>query len=790
MAPTHDEVTVVAGRSPALTVEGGSVCRRLPRLEDARLLLGDGRYVADLGSRGALHLRLLRSQHPHGVIKSIEIPSDLDGGFVYTAKDLADPPLAVRARYQPGDKSMPEWPLLAHDRVRYVGEPVAAVLADSAYRAEDIADQVYVDVEPLPAVVDPRTPLDGATPLHDSHPDNVLFSTRLEVGAQNDTKPFRTIRRSFRTRRHTGVPMETRGCLASVTGTTVTIWSSTQMPQLLRELIADTLGWSEDRVRILVPDIGGAFGTKGSAFPDEVLVAALAAATGRTVRWVEDRSENLVAGIHARDHRHELELDVNEEGRILALRADLTIDCGAYPVWPQTASLEAQMALTVLPGPYDIRGYECNSRAVATNKAPLGTYRGVARPSCAFSLERLIDEAARELGIDPVEMRARNLVRDFPYTTTTDLHYDSGSYLEALRLAADVVGHERRAARHRVRPDEPSARPPLLRGVGFASFVEQSAHVPPWARPGTGIVLAPDRVQVAVNQDGQVAVEAGLTSHGQGQETTLAQAVADRLGVAPEGVLVHCGGESRGLYSMGTVASRSAVVAGNTAAAAAEELAERLRDLASRRLGVPVTTLRLRDGHVVAAQGSVSLAELAMAHPTGVDRAGRSVLAADALYDGCPDGTFSNACHAAVVDVDAETGQVHVRRYVVVEDCGTVLNPIVVDGQIHGGVAQGIGSALYEELVYDDAGQIVTTTFMDYRMPSTMEIPNIELIHLNSPGPNRLGVKGMGESGAIGPMAAIANAVADAVGPELASRVVEVPLAPTRVWAILQGSAS
>lgn len=771
------------------TVEGASVGARLPRFEDARLLAGHGQYVADLGARGSLHLRLVRSQYPHGIIKGIEVPSDLQGAIVLTAQDLADPPLAVRARYQPGDKPMPEWPLLAYDKVRYVGEPVVAVLAESAYLAEDIADQVFVDVEPLPPVVDAQTAATGGSSLHDSHPDNVLFSTRVEVGAPAQVKPFRTVRRRFRTHRHTGVPMETRGCLASVTGTTVTIWSSTQMPQLLRQLIADTLDWNEDRIRILVPDIGGAFGTKGSAFPDEVLIAALAAATGRTVRWVEDRRENLMAGIHARDHVQELELDVDEEGHILALKADITIDCGAYPVWPQTASLEAQMALTVLPGPYDIRNYTCDTRAVATNKAPLGTYRGVARPSCAFSLERLIDETARELGISPVEMRARNLVKDFPYTTVTDLHYDSGSHVEALQLAFKAVEQDRWIDR-----DSPvstnGGRPRLLRGIGFASFVEQSAHVPPWAQPGAGVVLAPDHVQVSINTDGKIAVEAGLTSHGQGQETTLAQVVADRLGVRPQAVLVHCGGESKGLYSMGTLASRSAVVSGNTSAVAAERLAEKLRDLAATQLDVPAADLRLQDGEVRSSGGSVAFADIAKAHPTGVDRGGKSVLSADALYEGSGDGTFSNACHAAVVDIDTETGQVYVRRYVVVEDCGTVLNPLVVDGQVHGGVAQGIGSALLEELVYDDAGQIITTTFMDYRMPSAMEVPNVEVIHLSSPGSNKLGVKGMGESGAIGPMAAIANAVADAVGPDLASRVNETPLVPSRVWEILQGSSA
>jgi carbon-monoxide dehydrogenase large subunit len=779
----HDEPNEQAASST-------NVGRSLPRVEDLRLLAGGGRYLADIASPQALHLRLVRSPEAHGVIRGIELPEDIGDAIIITAMDLPGAPLVARPRYQPGDQPMPEWPLLAYDRVRYVGEPVVAVLAESPYLAEDLADQVIIDIEPLPPTVDPSVRSD--TPLHEEYPDNVLFTARAESGEPCQADPFRTVRRSFRTRRHTGVPMETRGCLASVSGSSVTIWSSTQVPHLLRALIADTMGLSEASIRVEVPDIGGAFGMKGHAFPDEALVAALAVTTGRTVRWVEDRSENLTAGIHARDHRHQLELDVDEDGHILALRAELTIDCGAYPVWPQTASLEAQMAATILPGPYRIQNYRCVSRAVATNKAPLGTYRGVARPSCAFSLERLIDEAAQELGIDPVEMRLRNLVTEFPYTSATGLEYDSGSYVESLELAHEAVRGDRtghQAAGQTDGPHQGTDGPSMLRGVGFASFVEQSAHLPPWALPGTGVVLAPDRVEVAVDAAGQVSVEAGVTSHGQGQETTLAQIVSDRLGVPVGSVTVHCGGSSQGLYSMGTLASRSAVVAGNTAYMAAGRLAQTLSNLAAQRLGVDPGELRLQDGSVTSDTGSVAFAELAAAHPSAVDRHGHSVITAEAIYEGSSGGTFSNACHAAVVDVDPGTGQVHLRRYVVVEDCGTVINPLVVDGQIHGGVAQGIGSALYEELIYDEDGQLLTTTLMDYRLPSTMEVPDVEVLHLSSRANNSLGVKGMGESGAIGPMAAIANAVADAVGPGFASKIREVPLTPSRVWQILQDGA-
>lgn len=758
------------GRTAEVLDRRPLVGQRLPRIEDRRLITGAARYVDDLRLDGMLHLRLVRSPSAHGRVISIQTATEVPGALVLTAADLGDAD-RLRARYQPSDRPMPDWPLLASDRVRYVGDPVAAVLAGTPYEAEDAAEEVYADIEDLEPIVDPTQVPAGALPLHESFPDNVLFRAEIASGEEPTGPDIRTIRRRFRTRRHTGVPMETRGCLARVEGDQLMIWASTQMPHLLRTAVADTLGWSEDRVRVRVPDIGGGFGVKGHVYADEVLVAVLAVKTGRPVKWIEDRNENLVASIHARDHRYEVELDVDRDGHILSLRADITIDCGAYPVWPQTAALEAQMAATVLPGPYRIPHYHCVSRAVATNKAPHGTYRGVARPSSTFSLERLIDEAARELGIDPIDMRLRNVVTEFPHLSPTGLEYDAGSYEEAIVAARDAVALERSRTAPR--------REGMLTGVGFACFIEQAAHVPPWARPTSNVVKMQDRVEVVVDADGQVTVDAGVSTHGQGHETTLAQVVADRLGLPLTSVRIRYGDTDRSPYSMGTLASRSAVVAGNTAAAAAERLAERLKQLASAELGVGVDVMDVAGGEVSGGGRSVRIGDLAASQ----GEAGE--LGADAIYDGPSAGTFSNACHAAVVDIDVGTGQVYVRRYVVVEDCGTMVNPLVVDGQLHGGVAQGIGSALYEELVYDDDGQLITGTFMDYRLPSTLEVPDIEIRHQSTPAANPLGVKGMGESGAIGPMAAIANAVADALGPDRAGHVVEVPLVPWRVWAIL-----
>jgi carbon-monoxide dehydrogenase large subunit len=765
-------------------VQRGTLGAALPRLEDRRLLGGEARYLADLPATGALHLRLVRSIEAHGLIHRIGLPPARPGAWVITAADLGSPALALHARYQPGQAPMPDRPLLAADRVRFVGEPVAAVLAGDQYEAEDLAERVTVDIEPLPAAVDPQIPPPPGWPLHSTHPDNILYRELIESGQPDTRITCRTVRRIFRTRRHSGVPLETRGCLASVTGGVLTVWSSTQVPHLLRSAIADTLHRPEGGIHVHVPDVGGGFGVKGHAYPEEVLTAALAVLTGRTVRWVEDRCEHLQASIHARDHRHTVELDVDDNGRFLALRAHLVIDCGAYLVWPQTAALEARMAANVLPGPYTIENYRCQTEAVCTNKSPLGTYRGVARPSAVFSIERLVDEAALEVGLDAVEIRRRNLITQFPYTTCTGLTYDSGSYLECLAAAAAAVEQDRGTAPglagNGVRETS--------RGVGFACFVEQSAHIPPWAAPSSGLVLAPDKVMVSVDGTGRIIVDAGITSHGQGQETTLAQVVAEMLGILADSVAVRCGGES--LYSMGTLASRSAVIAGNAAAAAADALASQLRAHGARDLGVEPSGVQLSDVRVVARQGSVTFAELARNHPTCLTADGQPGLSAEAIYEGFPGGTFSNACHAAVVEVDRGTGQVRVCRYVVAEDCGKIINPLVVNGQIEGGVVQGIGSALLEELIYEDNGQLVTTTLMDYRLPSMLEAPTIEIAHLESPAANPLGVKGVGESGAIGPMAAVANAVADALGPGLAGKVTEVPLLPARVWAILQGEAS
>lgn len=783
-------VAVAAPAAPTVGDPAHAVGRSFRRAEDVRLLAGHGLYLADLPAAGALSLRLVRSPVPHGRLRAVGLPELPEGCAAFTAEDLGRP--VVRALYRPKGQVMPDWPLLAFEKVRYVGEPVAAVLAPDPYLAEDLAEMVEVDVDELDPVVDPFA--DGPALLHDGYPGNVIFETERSVGSATPPPGSRTVRRRFRVGRHSAIPMETRGCLAASEGGHLTVWSSSQVPELLRLFLADVLTLDPAVVHVNVPDVGGGFGVKGHAYPDEALVALLTLRTGRPVRWIEDRAEHLMASIHARDETFDLALTVAPSGELVAFEADVTVDSGAYPAWPQTSALEAQMSVAVLPGPYRLPAYRVRARAVCTNKAPFGTYRGVARPGVTFAVERLMDEAARELGLSPVELRARNLVTEFPYESPGGLTYDAGSYLEALEVAADALAGE-----GRVRLGEaPDVRAVdgghpadgRLRGIGFACFVEQSAHVPPWARRENGIVAAPDCVAVTIDGAGRVSVAAGLSSHGQGQETTLAQVASDRLGVPLDAVTVVYGRTDLGLFSMGTLASRSAVVAGNTCAAAADRIAATLRSHAADALGCAPEEVRLTGGQAVDGRGgsAVGLDELvrryAPAGPTG-DGAG-AVLRATAEYEGPLGGTFSNAVHAAAVSVDPATGVVEVDRYVVVEDCGTMINPMIVNGQVQGGVAQGIGGALYEQLSYDEQGQLVTTTFMDYRLPSTMEVPRVEIRHLQTPSATALGTKGMGESGAIGPMAAIGNALADALGPAGAELVVETPFTPPAVWELIQ----
>jgi len=771
---------------------------RVARTEDRRLVDGSARFLDDLQLPGMLHLTLVRSTEAHATIDAVDtaglaaLPFE---AWAVTGAELGDPvPAIVADCDKPGFQSS-RMPLLASAEVRFVGEPVVAVLAPTPHEAEDAAEEVVVSYHPLPAVLDPvAAQAAGAPRVHDPWDSNVFIRRHQAVGdlADAERRADHVVRGRFRTRRHTGMPMENRGCMAAVDPRTgvLTLWSSTQIPHLVRSLVAEVLEWPEHLLRVVAPDVGGGFGIKGHVFVEEILVCTLAQRLGRPVKWVEDRREHLLASVHARDHLHEVEAFVTGEGRILGLRAQVLVDCGAYSVWPWTAPMEAGMAASVLPGPYDIQAYEVTDVSVATNKCPLGTYRGVARPSANFSIERLMDEIARVTGVDPLEVRLRNVVREFPYTSATGLVYDSGSYAESLETVREVLDYPR--LRQELAAMRAGGR---LVGMGLSCFMEQTAHGKvEFAKRGLPVVFGYESAQVTMDPHGKVVVTTGIQSHGQGLETTLAQIAADELGVDLDDVIVYHGDTAMAPYGLGTWGSRAAVNAGGAVSHAATVLRDQLLAVAAHHLEIAPQDLEIGAG-TVRARGvpskQLAVAEIARQLHHRPDLLPEDVgpgMQTTKFYAADGRGTFSNSCHAAVVEVDPDTGQVQVLRYLVVEDCGRMINPLIVEGQVHGGVAQGIGSALLEELVYDDAGQLVTTTLADYRMPSTMEIPDVEVLHLETLSPRTTyGIKGMGEGGAIAPMAAIANAVADAVGPDRAAAVNDVPLTPDRVWRILSG---
>ena len=753
------------------------------------MVTGRARYLDDLTPPGALHLQLVRAQYAHGTIAGIDasaLREAFPDALLFTGADIGD--LAVRAAQDYPEFQASVQPVLARDRLRFVGEPVAAVLTEDPYSAEDAAELVEVEAEPLPVLADVETALaPGAPPLHDGWRGNLFVERQMKGGdlAAARAAAVHVIRRSYRTHRQAGVPLECRGVIAELdaAGEMLTVRSSTQIPHLLRTYLSEELDWPENRLRVVAPEVGGGFGVKGHVFVEEVLVAWLAIETGRPVKWVEDRREHLMASIHAREHRHELEAYVSEDGKLLGLKADITVDVGAYSVWPFTAASDPGMVAKVLPGPYDFQAYEATFRAVATNKCPIGTYRGVGRPSAVFSLERLMDEIAVELGLDAYEIRRRNLITRFPYKNVLGFTYDAGSYAESLERMEELLAPDRARAAANSDPDRRI-------GVGIACYLEQSAHgTPDFTRRRVPIEAGYESARVEMEPDGGVVVSTGLQCHGQGHETTFAQLAAEQLGISPEDVVVRHGDTLNSPYSVGTWGSRGAVLGGGAVHRAAGEIREKLRAIAAQHLQAAPGELVLADGaaRVVGEGGrSIPLRKLARwAHrnlenlPEGMTPG----LSATVFLDGPPDGTYSNACHGAVVEIDLRTGRLELVRFVAVEDCGTVINPTIVEGQVRGGVAQGIGSALLEEFVYDAEGQPLTTTFADYLMPGATDMPDIEVHHIVTPSPlTELGMKGMGEGGAIGPPAAIANAIADA----LKVPVRATPFTANRVWDLIQ----
>jgi carbon-monoxide dehydrogenase large subunit len=760
------------------------VGRALPRSEDSALLQGHGRFTAD-EAVGASSLCFVRSPLARGRIAGIEAP---EGALVITAADLQDVspirPLLHRPDYVPVAQ-----PILPDKLIAFAGQAVAAVIAASRPEAEDLAEQVFVDIEPDDCVTDVREATSPDAPaVHAQAPGNVLVEGRIETTgfAQAFASAASVVEIETRSGRQSAAPLEGRAGLAVPDRRTgrITLTASTQMPHMLRTGIADCLGMREGELRVVAPDVGGGFGQKMSLIPEYVLLVWAARRFGKPVSWIEDRRENLTASFHSRDQRHGVRAAFARDGRLLAVEADIVCNVGAWSCYPVTCGVEPLMAMAEFPGPYDFRQYKVRARAIATNTCPMAPYRGVSRPAITFSMERLMDCAAAKLGIDPVDIRRTNLIAAFPYTSATGIGYDEGSYLGSLEAMAETID----VPAFRRRQEEERAAGRYL-GLGLSVFNERSGYgTPAFAARSMDITPGYERVEIAMDPSGGVEARIGASPHGQGLQQALRQLIADELGLEPNDIRVIHGDTDATPYGWGTFASRSMVIAGGACKLAAGKLASRMRRVAAVLLQAEEARIELMDGQarVRGTGSSVSIRELARAafhksHQFGNDA--DSGLMAFATYD--PPGTYSNACHAAIVDVDIETGGVRIERFIAVEDAGVVVNPLLADGQVAGGIAQGIANALYEEIVYDEAGNNLTSSLADYLVPTAREVPPIEIHHLATMSDATITkAKGLGEGGAIGAPAAVVNAICDALRP-FGVQLFELPATPQRILAAI-----
>ncbi|HEX9820809.1 MAG TPA: xanthine dehydrogenase family protein molybdopterin-binding subunit [Methylomirabilota bacterium] len=758
------------------------------RREDARFLAGRGRYVTDLPFESALHVALVRSPHAHARIVRVDTDAararpGVRGVFIL--EDLPElrgalpPPVVPAVSVKPYRQSA-----LVDGVARFAGEPVAVVVAGDPYRASDAAEAVRVDYAPLPAVVDPEQAVRPDAPcVHAGWGTNVAAAVALgsgDVDAALGRAPV-VVTRRFRCGRVTALPLEPRAVAARWDPVTpaLHVWSSTQMPYAVRQRVAEALGLPLDTVRVVAPDVGGGFGTKGPVYPEDVIVAALARRLGAAVRWTDTRRESFVSTAHAGDQVHTATLALDRDGRILALADDFLIDAGAY--LPRGAVV-ANVTATHLVGLYRLPAFRCRGRIVVTHKVPSAPYRGAGRTQAVFVAERLMDIAARELGLDPVELRRRNLIepgampyrRDLPYRNGMPIVHDSGDYPALLETALTRAGYaafrERQAA---------ARREGRLLGIGLAAYNEATGIGPH------------EGAHVSVEATGGVRVTVGVPSQGQGHETTLGQVCAARLGVPLASVAVTAGDTARFPASNGTYASRVTVVVGNAVARAAEAVADRIRRVAARALECDPADVVIEGGRAHVRGATDRAVELAALHalsqrPDVVRDLGEPGLSATRYHS--PDSvTWAAGVHVATVEVDPETGAVTVLSYHAVHDAGHEINPLIVAGQTQGGAVQGIGMGLAEEIVYDEAGQAITGTLMDYALPRADSVPAIDVASADSPSPlNALGVKGTGEGSAVPGPAALANAVADALGN--AVDLTQIPLRAEGVRAALARS--
>jgi carbon-monoxide dehydrogenase large subunit len=684
-------------------------------------------------------------------------------------------------------------PILAAEVVRFVGEPIAAAFATSEAEAEDLPDSIEVEIAPSEPLVDATAALKpGAPAVHADAPNNVLVDGAMRTPGFDRVwgSAAKIVSVNARSRRQSAMPLEARAGHAAfdpVSGR-ITLTCATQTPHLMRTAIADLLAMPEADLRVVAPDVGGGFGQKMSLAPEYVLLVWLARRLRSSVAWIEDRRENLIASYHSRDQHLALEGAFDRDGKLIALSADVIANVGAYSCFPTTCGVEPLMAMVEMPGPYDFQAYACRARGVATNTCPMAPFRGVSRPTITFALERVMDKAAAAFGMEPAEIRRRNLIARFPYTSASGLVFDQASYRETLEKAEQAIDvatfrKRQRAARERGRQ----------LGIGFATFSERTGYgTPAFAARGMEITVGWETVDMSMDPSGRVDLRIGASPHGQGLRTTLAQIVADQLGTTPDHIRVIHGDTDNTPYGFGTFASRSLVIAGGASLMAARKVRAKLIKIAGHLMEAAAEDIMLEAGvaRVAGTDRALPIETLARAAYHQAHRFAGEIepgLRESATYD--PAGTFSNACHVAIVEVDVETGAVKLEKFLVSEDAGRLINPMIADGQIHGGVAHGIANALFEEIAYDESGAILTATLADYLPPTAREIPPLELLHLETPSESSLTqAKGLGEGGGIGAPAAIINAINDALAPFGVS-IDEMPATPQRIRAALRAAA-
>lgn len=731
----------------------------LKRKEDRKILTGTTKYIDDIKLPSMVHAAVFRSTYAHARIRNIDTSAAASSKgvkLVLTAKQVAGltEPLM---QFENDDGLKIERPVLAGEEVRYFGEPIALVVADSRYEAEDALDQIRIDYEPLEAIIDPKEAIGERSPkCHFNAKTNIAMAEMIEHGDVEDA--FLTAPRIFKldllNQRLAPSPLEPRGSVAmyDVGNATLNLWISTQGPFQDRYKIAETLHLDEERIRVFTPDVGGGFGAKFAPYSEEILVCISAMKLGLPVKWIESRSENFSSMTHGRGQVQHVELASNEKGRILGLKVKLIGDAGAYT---NDESADATFTLRMCPGQYLIPAYRGEAVVVLTNKVPHGAYRGASRPEATYLIERAIDALSHDLGIDPSEVRFRNYIpkENFPYDSIGDLSYDTGDYSMNLKTALQVSEYSR--LRERQRNLRAKGR---LVGIGLASYVEVCAFGPDF----------PQTAAISVSEAGRVTVISGTSPHGQGHETPFAQIVADKLGIGLEDITVKYGDTGMLPWGTFTAGSRSAALGGSAVLMCAEKIRDKMAKIASNELGVPETQLIFENYQIYSKSNPekrLTFAEVSSLayQPSHLPKGMESVLYAFSSF-APPSNTFPFGTHVAMVEVDKDTGKTSILSYVSVDDCGRVLNPMVVEGQVHGGIVQGLGQAMFEEAKYDNSGQLLTTSFMDYQIPQAEDMPDLKCHRTETPSSaNPLGVKGIGEAGTIAATPTLVNAVCDAL---------------------------